>query len=328
MTPDLPVEILIDIMHLVGDWELANAIGIPTLLPQPSDWEWATQTDRAVITGHLPTIRKALLSADNELTEAGTWLIIRFGYVNVLEYFLSQHHEMFLGAFVWDLIPTRASRYGRLNVLSWWKHALERHPDLIPLQESITDAVESASRYGHVDVLDWWLNWGHTFEYTDRALGYASANHHIGVLEWFKRQHELTGLPLETGRAMKMASTEGHVEVLEWWARSQLDPKYDHYALSNASAHGKVEVLQWWLGSGLPLAFNHQVLIRATENNWPEVLEWWDKSGLAIDYTLYHIMRALNESPESLDAARAWWSQKGVDFNVDFEESLKLRSLN
>ncbi len=44
MTPDLPVEILIDIMEHVGDWELAQAVGIPTSLPQPSEWARATRT--------------------------------------------------------------------------------------------------------------------------------------------------------------------------------------------------------------------------------------------------------------------------------------------
>ena len=105
MTPYLPVEILIDIMHLVGDWKLATAVGMPTLLPQPSDWGWATQTDRAVITGHLPTIWKASPSTDNKLTQVGAQLIIRFGYVNVLEYFFSQNPKIFLGAFACDMIP-------------------------------------------------------------------------------------------------------------------------------------------------------------------------------------------------------------------------------
>ena len=294
---------------------------------QPSDWEWATQTDRAVITGHLPTIRKASPSADNELTWVGARLIIRFGYVNVLEYFLFQHHEMFLGAFEQDVIPIKASQYGRLDVLSWWNDASEQHPDLVLPYDAyfITHAVGRASRDGHVEVLDWWLNWGHTFEYTRRALDYASANHQIAVLEWFKRQHELIGLPLETRTVMYAASMAAQVEVLEWWARSELDLKCDTFVLAHASRYGKVEVLQWWLDSGLPLVFDQTALIFATEKNKPEVLEWWDKSGLAIDYQPCHIKRAFNIST---DAAREWWKKKGVDFNVDYEGLEEIRSFN
>jgi len=117
---------------------------------------------------------------------------------------------------------------------------------------------------------------------------------------------------------------EGHVKVLEWWARSQLDPKYDEYALAHASAYGKVEVLQWWLGSGLPLVFDYTALVFATRNNGPEVLGW-DKSGLAINYRPWVIKNAFSSYT---DAAREWWRKKGVDFNVDYEELTKLRSFN
>ncbi|KAF8201006.1 hypothetical protein BJ912DRAFT_1029665 [Pholiota molesta] len=283
MTPDLPVEILIDIMEHVGDWELAQAVGIPTSLPQPLDWTRATR--------HLPLIRKAKPSAT---------VAVRFGYVNVLEYFLSQHHKMFLDVFEDDLIPIKASRHGRLNVLSWWKHGFEQHPDLIPPPKrgSVAEAVDRASRNGHVDSLDWWLNCGHQFEYTEAALEYASAKNQMAVLDWWKRQHETRALPLKLGRVMDMASTAGNVDVLEWWARSQLDP----------NCHGKVEVLQWWLGSGLTL--------------------WWDKSGLAIQYRMCDIEEALEESIIPGDAAREWWKKKGVDFNANDKEWMKLQNLN
>lgn len=55
--PDLPVELLAEIMDHLGDWELAKAVGIPTSLPQPLDWTQANQTDHAVLTGYLPFIR-------------------------------------------------------------------------------------------------------------------------------------------------------------------------------------------------------------------------------------------------------------------------------
>ncbi|KJA28938.1 hypothetical protein HYPSUDRAFT_628670 [Hypholoma sublateritium FD-334 SS-4] len=330
MTPDLPVEILIDIMEHVGDWELAQAVGIPTSLAQPLEWARATRTDRAVLTAHLPLIRSVLPGAENPLTKIGATLAIRFGYVNVLEYFLSQHHKMFLDVFEDDLIPIKASRHGRLNILSWWKHGFEQHPDLIPPPKrgSVAEAVDRASRNGHVDSLDWWLNCGHSFEYTEAALEYASAKNQMAVLDWWKRQHEARGLPLKIGRVMDMASTAGNVEVLEWWARSQLEPKYDRHALQHASCHGKVDVLQWWLGSGLTLVFDQEALTGATRHNRPEVLEWWDKSGLAIQYRMCDIEEALEESIIPGDAAREWWKKKGVDFNANDKEWMKLQSLN
>ncbi|KAJ3514793.1 hypothetical protein NLJ89_g2160 [Agrocybe chaxingu] len=330
MTPDLPVEVLADIVDHVGDWELAKAVGVPTSLPQPSEWVRATCTDQAVLTGQVSAILKASPSAENPLTKTGAITAIRFGYVNVLEYFLSQHHKMFLEAFSDDLIPIKASRHGRLNVLSWWKHGFEQHPDLVPppKQGSIAEAVDRASRNGQVESLDWWRNWGRPFEYTEAALEYASAKNQISVLDWWRRQHRSTGLPLKIGRAMDMASTAGNVEALEWWARSQLDAKYDRHALQHASCHGKVEVLEWWLSSGLPLMFDQEALTGATRHNRPEVLEWWDRSGLSIQYRMCDIEEALEESIIPGDEARNWWKRKGVDFNANDKEWMKLQSLN
>ncbi|KAG2015717.1 hypothetical protein CC2G_008961 [Coprinopsis cinerea AmutBmut pab1-1] len=330
LSPDLPIEIIADILDHVGDWELTRALNVPTSLPRPTDWTRATSTDEAVLKGDVRAIRRANPSATNPLTKLGAVSAIRFGYVNVLEHFLSHHHKMFLAAFKDDLIPIKASRHGRINVLNWWKHGFQSHPDLVPAPEasSISEAVDGASRNGQVASLDWWLNHGPTFDYTEAALEYASAKNQLAVLDWWKEQYTLKGVPLKIGRVMDMASTAGHVEVLEWWATSQLEFKYDRHALQHASCHGKVEVLQWWLGSGLQLIFDQEALTGATRHNRPEVLEWWDKSGLPIQYRMCDIEEALEDAIGGGDAARAWWKAKGVDFNANDKEWMKLQTLN
>ncbi|KAK0460912.1 uncharacterized protein EV420DRAFT_1640419 [Desarmillaria tabescens] len=302
--PDLPVEILADIMDHVGDWELSRAVGVPTSIPRPLEWSRASCTDHAMITGSLRLIR-AVDPTVNPPTKIGADLAVRFGYVRVLEFFLSHHHGIFLSIFKGDLIPVKASRHGRINILSWWKHGFEHHPDLIG---------------GCVAA--------NAMEYTEAALEYASAKNQIAVLQWWKEQHERHGLPLKIGRVMDMASTAGHVEVLEWWATSQLDPKYDKHALQHASCHGKVEVLQWWLGSGLPLIFDQDALTGATRHNRPDVLEWWDKSGLPIQYRMCDIEEALEDAIGGGENARQWWKHKGVDFNANDKEWMKLQNLN
>ncbi|KAJ2928629.1 hypothetical protein H1R20_g8487, partial [Candolleomyces eurysporus] len=296
---DLPVEILADIMDHLGDWELSRAVGVPTSLSQPLEWTRASRTDWAVLTGDMRKIREANPSLSNPLTSLGAVVAIRFGDENILEYFLSQHLRMFQRVFKDDLIPIKASLYGRVRVLSWWKHVFEQHPDLItpPSSKSIEEAVDQASRSGQIASLDWWLNdYGHSFEYTEAALEYASAKNRIAVLEWWKHQNKFRGVPLKIGRVMDMASTAGHVEVLEWWATSQLEFNYDRHALQHASCHGKVEVLQWWLGSGLQLLFDQEALTGATRHNRPEVLEWWDRSGLPIQYRMCDIEEALEDA--------------------------------
>lgn len=330
LAPDLPVEIMSVIMEHVGDWEFANAIGVPTSLIRPLDWSRATSTDYATLTGCIPTIRAAKPSDDNPLTKLGAVVAIRFGYVNVLEYFLSQHYAIFQSSFKDDLIPIKASRHGRIPILTWWKHVFEHHPDLIPppAPGAITEAVDGASRNGQIVSLDWWLDSGYTFDYSEAALEYASSKNQVAVLDWWKKQHTIRGLPLKIGRVMDMASTAGHVEVLEWWASSQLEFKYDRHALQHASCHGKVEVLQWWLGSGLQLIFDQEALVGATRHNRPEVLEWWDKSGLPIQYRMCDIEEALEDAIGGGDNARKWWREKGIDFNANDKEWMKVQILN
>ncbi|KAF7351173.1 hypothetical protein MSAN_01680000 [Mycena sanguinolenta] len=264
--PDLPVEILADIMDHVGDWELARAVGVPTSLSRPSAWSRASPTDEAMLTGHLPFIRAADPIAHPPTL--GADLAIRFGYINVLEFLLLESAArsgsddagaVFKKIFNKnDLIPIKASLHGRLGVLSWWKHAFEHHPELIP------------------------------------------------------------------------APSPGSISQ----------------ALNNASCHGKVEVLDWWLNSGLQLIFDQDALIGATRHNRPEVfllplpmyhcqilplhkvLEWWDKSRLPLQYRLCDIEEALEDAIGGGEAARAWWRGKGVDFNANDKEWMKLQNLN
>ncbi|KAI0741210.1 hypothetical protein C8Q76DRAFT_791548 [Earliella scabrosa] len=331
LAPDLPVEVLADIMDQVGDWELAKAVGVPTSLPQPPPWARANACDHAILSGYIPLIR-ASDPAVNRPTRVGAVLAVRFSYVNVLEYLFTHHRSIFKSLYSDDLLPIHASLHGRTAVLSWWKHAHDLYPDDVPLPkpESVSEAIDGASRNGQVASLDWWLHSGIPLEYTEAALEGASAKNQIAVLEWWKDKSSSPRweLQLKIGRVMDTASTAGHVEVLEWWASSQLEPKYDRQALYHASCHGKVEVLQWWLGSGLQMIFDQEALTGASRHNRPEVLEWWDKSGLPIQYRMCDIEEALEDAIGGGEKAREWWRRKGIDFNANDKEWSKLQYLN
>ena len=90
----------------------------------------------------------------------------------------------------------------------------------------------------------------------------------------------------------------------------------------------QVDVLQWWLSSGLQLIFDPDCLTGATRHNRPEVLEWWDKSALPIQYRMCDIEEALEDAIGGGEAAREWWRKKGVDFNANDTEWMKLQNLN
>ncbi|KAF9228390.1 hypothetical protein BS17DRAFT_851143 [Gyrodon lividus] len=328
-TPDLSIEILADILDHLGDWPLCRALGVPTSLLVPLEWGNACATDLAMLTGSLPLIR-ATDPAVNPPTKLGAAAVVRFGYVNVLEFFLTQHRPIFLSIFKNDLIPITASRHGRTAVLAWWKHGFEQHPELVPPPGpgSIAEAIDGASRNGKISSLDWWASSCLPLEYTEAALEQASAKNKIAVLDWWKRQHLQNFLPLKIGRVMDMASVAGHIGVLEWWATSQLEYQYDRHVLHHASSLGKVEVLEWWLGSGLQVVFDGEALTGATRHNRSEVLEWWDKSGLPIQYRMCDIEEALEDAIGGGHKARQWWKKKGVDFSANDKEWMKLQNLN
>ena len=86
--------------------------------------------------------------------------------------------------------------------------------------------------------------------------------------------------------------------------------------------------MNWWLGSGLQLIFDGEVLTGATRYNRPEVLQWWDKSGLPVQYRMCDIEEALEDAIGGGAGARSWWKAKGVDFNANDKEWMKLQSLN
>ncbi|KAI0313021.1 hypothetical protein OF83DRAFT_590776 [Amylostereum chailletii] len=325
--PQLPVEIIADIMDNVGDWELSKAVGLPTSLSQPLPWTRATSTDYALLTGYLPL----LVSNDPAIhppTSIGASLTVRFAYTHVIAFIFHHHRALFRRLYRNDLIPIVAAHNGRVKVLDWWLSMHREYPDDIPIpsRKAISDAIDGASKNGQVVSLDWWLKSGLPFEYTEGALENASAKNRIDVLEWWHAQKG--SLPLKVGRVMDTASAAGAVDALEWWASSGLDYTYDRFALQHASCHGRVDVLQWWLNSGMQLFFDQDTLVGATKHNRPEVLEWWDKSGLPIQYRMCDVEEALEDAIGGGERAREWWRKKGVDFNANDKEWMKLQNLN
>lgn len=80
--PDLPVELIADVLDNVGDWELSKAVGVPTSLPEPNAWASASVTDHAILTGYLPFVRAAN-PCTYPPTRIGAAVAVRFGYLNV-----------------------------------------------------------------------------------------------------------------------------------------------------------------------------------------------------------------------------------------------------
>jgi len=89
-----------------------------------------------------------------------------------------------------------------------------------------------------------------------------------------------------------------------------------------------IDVLHWWMNSGLQLFFDQDVLVGATRHDRPEILEWWDRSGLPVQYRMCDVEEALEDAIGGGERAREWWKGKGVDFNANDKEWMKLQNLN
>lgn len=291
---ELPIEIIADIMDHLGDWELATAVGVPTRLTRPPDWNRATPMDHLLLLGDLQAIQRHTKS---KATKWGAMMAVRMSHIPVLDHLLSVNP----GVLKDELVPVKASRYGRTDVLGWYKHLFTKHPHLMPFPSPhiISQSIEAASRRGQVASLDWWLTHSSLspsqLYYTESALEHASSKAQIPVLEWWKSHAD--ALPLKIGRVMDMASGSGSVSALAWWASNpqlmQCAPSGSANAILNATCNGRIEVLDWWFGSGLQFSFDNEVLVNATKHDRADVLSWWEGSGLDVRlffsvYTVKH----------------------------------------
>jgi hypothetical protein len=341
--PQLPVELLADILDRTGDWVLARAVGLPTSLVPPTDWVSPTPIDSALLAGYLPLVRAANPAA-HPPSKAGIEAAIRLGYVHVLEYLRMHAHAALSSAVTpGGRIPVVASEHGRVAVLRWWVRHIGQPLQIdqqnltfpAPTTPERAAAVDAAAGAGNVDVLTWWWaqrsrpGGGWSFECTEGALEGASRRGRLDTLSWFSERHVKDALVLRPGRAVDAASAAGRLDVLSWWARSGLELAYDRGPLRHASVHGRTDVLRWWAESGLQLVYDGpEVLVGATRHDQPGVLEWWDKSGLPVQYRLCDIEEALEDAIGGGERAREWWRRKGVNFNANDKEWMKMQTLN
>lgn len=346
--PNLPVELIAEIMDHLGDWELANAVGTVTALKRPKDWTRATLVDEAALSGSLtrmmcvvsssslPSTTSAIPFAG--LSQVGANAIVRLGYIHILDHLLQHDRNTFDRLYGGDnpnCIPLRASASGRTEVLTWWR-AQNDIPKIYG-----DECIDEACKHGRLDVLDWW--WCNTLPhhlprsprttpasldqktgtsgagssaplymfYTEAALENASARGHIHVLKWWKQ----SGLPLRVGRVMDLASKSGHTEVLDWWSRSGIEVKYDHGTLDHASRNGKVDVLSWWLHSG------YRMMVRALPFCAP--LQLFNMLSAATQFNEEVLLSATRHNrPEVLQ----WWYDSGLTVHYricDIEEALE-----
>jgi hypothetical protein len=337
----LPLELWLCIFedHL-GDWETAKAVGIPTNLQVPKEWQShllkmsaPASLEYTILRGSFAAIRKRIDSLPRwkPLSDLACHLIMKFSRTDILSYLTENHLDLLWTTSRLTKLPYRASAiYGNPKILTWWRDA-----PALPTKEYIADAVDGASRAGFTDVLEWWRTSGLEMRYTERALESASAESRVSVLAWWKNAAASAPLsnplPLRVGKSVLLAAQSGRTASLAWWDASGIPYSHAESVARIASTHGHVPVLDLWLHlKGAKMIFDSQVLVGPTKNGHDAVLEWWRRSGLRVEFKTCDIEEALEDADPVSGAegrVRRWWAANGLNLGVGTSEWMKIKVL-
>ncbi|KAJ5613035.1 Flavoprotein [Penicillium lagena] len=338
----LPLEIWLSIFEdQLGDWEIAKAVGIPSNLPVPQEWQshllkmsTPASLEYTILRGSFASIKKRIeaLPRWKPLSDLACHLIVKFSRTDILTYLTENHLDLLWTTSRLTNIPYRASAiYGNPSVLTWWRDA-----PALPNKEYKADAVDGASRAGFLHVLDWWLHSGLPLRYSERALEAASAEGRVEVLDWWKTASANTPvqqspLPLKVGKSVLLAAQSGRTESLAWWDASGIPYSHAENVARIASTHGHVHVLQFWYQlKGPKMIFDNQVLVGPTKNGHDHVLQWWKTCGLRVEFKTCDIEEALEDADPASGAegrVRRWWERNGLNLGVGTSEWMKSKVL-
>ncbi|PYH93026.1 phosphopentothenoylcysteine decarboxylase [Aspergillus ellipticus CBS 707.79] len=336
----LPMELWLDIFedHL-HDWEIAKAVGIPTNLPVPKEWQnhllkmsTPASLEYTILRGSFAAIKKRIHSLPRwkPLSDLALHLIFKFSRTDILSY-LTETEELLWTTSRLTHLPFRASAiYGNPNILTWWRDA-----PALPNKEYLADAMDVASRAGFVNVLEWWRTSGLELRYTERALESASAEGRVAVLAWWQAASANAPaskrIPLKVGKSVLLAAQSGRTASLAWWDASGIPYSHGESVARIASTHGHVHVLEFWHRlKGAKMIFDSQVLVGPTKNGHDNVLEWWRRSGLRVEFKTCDIEEALEDADPVSGAeerVRKWWSDNGLNLGVGTSEWMKTKVL-
>ncbi|KAK8053557.1 phosphopantothenoylcysteine decarboxylase [Apiospora saccharicola] len=348
----LPPEIWTLIFDYVGDWELAQALGVYTSLKAPKEW----QTDRSRLTDpidiYMNELEWLILSCPGSAAICGKLsqapkdlpyisslavkLIIKFSQTEVLTYLETNlSKEAFWASFSSKLLPNKASGvYGRIDILDWWNTS----PSFLK-KEYDAEALDNASRMGYIHVLDWWRDSGLPLKYTDAALESASARGHLLVLEWWRDLAlQDDNIVLKPGRSLLQAAQSGQTAVLRWWESSSIPIAHGEGVCKIASAHGHTAILDTWRElKGDKLSFDAYVLVAPTRQGHVNVLEWWkqyargeqagDGRTHRVEYKTCDIEEALEDAIGDDRPVRVWWARNGLNLGLGTSEWMKTKCL-
>ena len=357
----LPPEIWTSIFDQTGDWELATALNMYTNLPRPIRWGLVSDTGHSmhlewtILTGSYADTIKLLETSPSieRLSIISVELIIKFGRIDLLTYFESNHPSLFWSSFGNETLPTKASLFGKLSILDWW------YESVVFLERKYSDKIMNlASKAGFIHILEWWRLSGLQLHYSEAALEQASSDGNVEVLNWwlkaslhicgcyvvetdrgvkvsspscentpdtydYKLRYDcnarLRPLPLKPGKSLKLAIKYNQGSVVKWWATSGIETGYERCAAHIASGYGNVQILQLWKECvGKEMHFDEDILVKPTKYGYIQVLEWWKQSGYTVVYrrdAIRYALAIIDRMGQKGVEVKEWWTSNGLYFH-------------
>lgn len=331
----LPPEIWSLIFTHMGDWEIAQNLGIYTPLPPPKDWELCMEMVQknfppppstmppdtlsdynrhleslrlqyAILTQPIPVIISMLEPhSDVPFTPLCVKLIVKFNYLTILRHIANTPGLAILyDSFTDPVLPHKASyNYNRPEILEWWKQHLRLpgHPE--PHRHYGPEAVDGASRQGFIEVLDWWRRSGLCMKYTETALEQASARGFIHILEWWKAASLHTsgyGHAVDEGRSGVKRSNTGTTSPACEDASGTLTP-------STTSSHA----LRLKVGKSI---------LTAAQHGHANVVRWWVDSGIPFSHE--EGVAKIASAYGHVDVLETWKELKGDKFAMSYDSQV------
>lgn len=125
------------------------------------------------------------------------------------------------------------------------------------------------------------------FNYTEKAMAYASGNNNLSILRWMKDKFK-EELKYDD-ESFDEAAYNGCFEVMDWWITSGYEIKTSDGLFTNLfeAFYFNIEVINYIKNNNeyIKIKYDEEIFDNAVCDGSFDILEWWHNSGLQVKYS-------------------------------------------